>query len=61
MLEGRGYQAEGEKGKNYDNYNNIINKIYLKIKKILLGTQFIWSMDLQTEKPSWMKKMILEM
>ena len=30
MLEGRGYQGEGAKGEKWDNYNSIINKIYLK-------------------------------
>ena len=28
------YQVERGKGKNWDNYNNIINKIYLKEEKI---------------------------
>ena len=33
MLEGWGYRVEvGYKGKNLENCNSIINKIYLKIK-----------------------------
>ena len=34
-LEGRRYRTKGDEGKkNWDNYNNIINKIYFKKQKI---------------------------
>ena len=31
----RGTRQRGQKGQNWDNCNSIINKIYLKIKKII--------------------------
>ena len=33
LLEGRGALPQGRTGKNWDNCNGIINKIYLKNKK----------------------------
>ena len=36
MLEGRGvWGREGQRGKNWDNCNNIVNKTYLKKDKVI--------------------------